>query len=195
MLYCPVGGGADPSVLLRLAGIGGAGVGLGRLLAKSDVEILELVVALQPLAIDEEGRRRSRPETSHWPISRVFTILPNSSLSARHWSNCSLEMPACRAICRSFSLASHAGHRPGLLRREHGVDHRVIAVVARAAGEHEGGGGEIVERELAQHVADLAGVDIFGLELAETLRSGTARSAGRSSRHIRRWCLARWPSR
>ena len=56
---------------------------------------------------------------------------------------------------------------PGLLRLEQGVDHGVIAVVAGAAGEHEGCGGEIVERELAQHVTDLAGVDIFGLQLGE----------------------------
>ena len=54
---------------------------------------------------------------------------------------------------------------PVLLLLEQDLDHRIVFVLGQAARERESAGRDRIERELAQDVARLAGVDVFLLEV------------------------------
>jgi hypothetical protein len=126
------------------------------------------MIALQPLAVDEEGRCGIDLKLVMGYLARLHD-LAEQLLVGEALVELVLGDAGLPRDLQELILGVDSGNSPVLLRREHGVDHGIIAVVAGAAGEHEGGGGEVVERELAQHVAGLARVDIFGFELREDL--------------------------
>ena len=61
------------------------------------------------------------------------------------------------------------GIGPGFLGAEQQIGDRVEPLVAVAARQHETGDGQRIKREFTQYEADLAGFDVFGLQLGQDI--------------------------
>ena len=142
------------------------------------------MVALQPLAVDEEGGRRIHLEDLIAPRPGIHDLF-EQVLVGEAFVELVLGHAGLARDQQELVLAVGAGNRPGCLGREQGVDHREVAVVSGAARQHEGGDREIIEGELAQDIAGLSGVDIFGFDLRQDrrLEQGAVRAGHRGVFH------------
>src|SRR6185437_14065753 len=139
----------------RLSGGGG-----DQLLERGEVQRAGLL-----LAVDDEGRGRV-----DLPLFlRRVLLLEDEGLEGRVVDR------------RIEGLAAHAGQRrhlpqlvgavdafgesPAVLACEQRADEGLVALRRQGAGDHRGGQRHLVEREVAEHVADFAGVDQLGLHL------------------------------
>src|SRR3954471_23404798 len=128
------------------------------------VEFLKRLFALDHLAINEKGRRRT--DLQHLGCE----LLIGGDLVEQRLV---LEAFLDRLLAQS-GLQANPGQRlggvldhPVVLLLEQHVDNREIfagIILGDAARQHRAGGGLDVERELAEHEADLAAVDIFRLD-------------------------------
>src|SRR6266700_5423670 len=128
-------------------------IGLEQLL-----RLLEIHLAAMDRSVDEKSRRRVhaellRPALTH-PIDAVEHLLIRQALVEALLGEAQLLGDGEQLRQRI------ASERPLLLRLEQRVDD-VVIFVARAPRQHEARRRQRVERELAQDVADLAGVDVF----------------------------------
>src|SRR5262249_15741417 len=126
------------------------------------VQFLDREGAAENLAIDEEGRRgvhielRCRPRAGFLDAGEHLLI----------------RQAFVEALLGEAGLLGDGEHRlqrllhhPVLLLREEGLDQRKIFVLAGAARQHGGGGGQRVERKFPENEANLAGIDVFLLQL------------------------------
>src|SRR6478609_84237 len=142
-------------------------------------EFLERGLALDLLAVDEERRRRIDLQN----VAGIFLVggdLVEQRLVLQAGLDLLLSETGLLADPRQ-GLRGVLHHPVVLLAEQHVGDRKVFRRVAigDAARQHRAGGGFDVERELAEDVTHLAGVDVFRLDLGKHLLiEGRAMRAG-----------------
>src|SRR5581483_8060026 len=131
------------------------------------LELLERGLALDLLAIDEEGRRRIHLEH----LGRVF-LISDELVEQRLVVEAGLDLLLAEAGLLADPRQRLRGvlHHPVGLRTEQEIDDGKIfagVAVGDAARQHRTGRRLDVERELTEDVTDLAGVDELRLDLRE----------------------------
>src|SRR5438876_5801052 len=125
------------------------------------VEFLERGFALDLLAVDKEGRRRINLEH----LAGVF-LVGGDLVQQRLVFQATVDRLRAEAGLLADPRQRVGGvlHHPVVLLPEQEVDDREISsgiVLGDAARQHRAGGGLDIEREFAEHITYLAGVDIF----------------------------------
>ena len=135
--------------------------------AERRVECLKRLLSSELRTVDEESRRRVDAElagrTVLHPVHSVQYLLIRQACLERLLCEAGL----AHEIAERGRGVLHEG--PLALVVEEEVDNRELTVGGRAAGDHDGGGGQRIERILAEQEAHLAGVDVLLFERIEDL--------------------------
>ena len=139
-------------------------------------ELIEAELAANLVLADEEGRRAAhaeRPAALLHPQQSILDALIRQALVeliARH---------AGLGGNRIDGIEAHLLRYPARLLLEIGLVELEVSLLGRTPGYDPGGAGGVTDGKLAQHPADLAGIDIGLLDLCESLRvEGPAVRAG-----------------
>src|SRR5262249_32691550 len=118
--------------------------------------------AAELLAVDEEGRGRLHIELLRGALPHLLDAVEHL-LVLQALVEGLLADPGL--LADGLEWRQWPLHHPVALLLEQRLDQREVALLAAAARQHGGRGRQLVEREFAEDEADLAGVDIFALEL------------------------------
>ena len=117
--------------------------------------------SLQPLAVDEEGRRHGHPEL----LGGAGCARPRCRRAAsgpwRQSSKLAFVKSASLANAEQLRHAALATNAHSFWRANSTANSAKRLALAGAAPEHRGGRRQVVEREFAQHQAHLAGGDVL----------------------------------
>src|SRR6516165_7012085 len=126
------------------------------------VQLLSGEPAADDLAVDEKSGRRIHSELCRRSIAACFNA--GKYLLIRETFLKALLGKPCLLRDRQHRL-QWLMHHPVPLLREQRFNQGEVLVLARTSGQHGTGCGELVERELAEDEANLAGIDVLGLQL------------------------------
>src|SRR5687768_11800224 len=118
-------------------------------------ELLNGLRAAQHLPVDEECRRRLHPELFSGAVADFMDAFCDRLVLQAGIEAFPRESGKLRDL---EQFVRRIAHRPFFLLLEEDVDQRVIFVLRRAARQHEGRKGEIVEREFPENKPHLARV-------------------------------------
>src|SRR5262245_17711423 len=121
------------------------------------------------LAVDEQGRGRAHAELGRGPLARLFDVV--EQLLIRQALLKAL-LGEARLLGELLERRQRLLHRPALLLAGQPLYHGEKLSLAGAARQHRAGGGERVERELAEDETHFSRVDDALLEFREGLGVG-----------------------